>query len=122
MFMTNEPIKRLFFFFKDLEFLYLSLIFKFSAAANSYDSHSAPLHRTERQWCDLAISLSLLSMCERGFKRLQECWECYSDKLTEPGVYQPLLSITAKLRRGAKPQFKVPYLGFLFKKKCCRYH
>uniref|UniRef100_A0A1A8NDX5 Condensin complex subunit 1 n=1 Tax=Nothobranchius rachovii TaxID=451742 RepID=A0A1A8NDX5_9TELE len=25
---------------------------------------------------------------------------------TEPGVYQPLLSITAKLRRGAKPQFK----------------
>uniref|UniRef100_A0A1A8A4T2 Condensin complex subunit 1 n=1 Tax=Nothobranchius furzeri TaxID=105023 RepID=A0A1A8A4T2_NOTFU len=61
---------------------------------------------TERQWCDLAISLSLLSMCERGFKRLQESWECYSDKLTEPGVYQPLLSITGKLRRGAKPQFK----------------
>ncbi|KAF3839231.1 hypothetical protein F7725_017948 [Dissostichus mawsoni] len=42
----------------------------------------------------------------RGFKRLQECWECYSDKLTEPGVYQPLLSITAKLRRGAKVLFK----------------
>nr|XP_057909635.1 condensin complex subunit 1 [Doryrhamphus excisus] len=62
--------------------------------------------RTERQWCDLAISLSLLSMCERGFKRLQECWECYSDKLTESGVYQPLLAITAKLRRGAKIQFK----------------
>ncbi|KAK2910105.1 condensin complex subunit 1 [Channa argus] len=62
--------------------------------------------KTERQWCDLATSLSLLSMCERGFKRLQECWECYSDKLTEPGVYQPLLSITAKLRRGSKPQFK----------------
>ncbi|KAM9724450.1 condensin complex subunit 1 [Menidia menidia] len=62
--------------------------------------------KTERQWCDLAVSLSLLSMCERGFKRLQECWECYSDKLTESGVYQPLLSITAKLRRGAKPQFK----------------
>ncbi|XP_077431702.1 condensin complex subunit 1 [Vanacampus margaritifer] len=62
--------------------------------------------RTERQWCDLAVSLSLLSMCERGFKRLQECWECYSDKLTEPGVYQPLLAIMAKLRRGAKIQFK----------------
>ncbi|XP_049439527.1 condensin complex subunit 1 isoform X2 [Epinephelus fuscoguttatus] len=62
--------------------------------------------KTERQWCDLAMSLSLLSMCERGFKRLQECWECYSDKLTEPGVYQPLLSIMAKLRRGAKAQFK----------------
>ncbi|XP_057690513.1 condensin complex subunit 1 isoform X2 [Corythoichthys intestinalis] len=62
--------------------------------------------RTERQWCDLAVSLSLLSMCERGFKRLQECWECYSDKLTEPGVYQPLLAVTAKLRRGAKIQFK----------------
>ncbi|CAF97847.1 unnamed protein product, partial [Tetraodon nigroviridis] len=62
--------------------------------------------KTERQWCDLATSLSLLSMCERGFKRLQECWECYSDKLTEPGVYQPLLSIMVKLRRGAKPQFK----------------
>ncbi|XP_037129044.1 condensin complex subunit 1 [Syngnathus acus] len=62
--------------------------------------------RTERQWCDLAVSLSLLSMCERGFKRLQECWECYSDKLTEPGVYQPLLAIAAKLRRGAKIQFK----------------
>uniref|UniRef100_A0A3P8YMF7 Condensin complex subunit 1 n=2 Tax=Esox lucius TaxID=8010 RepID=A0A3P8YMF7_ESOLU len=61
---------------------------------------------TERQWCDLAVSLSLLSMCERGLKRLQECWECYSDKLTETGVYQPLLSITAKLRRGAKPQLK----------------
>lgn len=65
------------------------------------------LLRTERQWCDVAVSLSLLSMCERGFKRLQECWECYSDKLTEAGVYQPLLSITAKLRRGAKLQFKV---------------
>ncbi|CAL8290173.1 unnamed protein product [Merluccius merluccius] len=62
--------------------------------------------KTERQWCDLAVSLSLLSMCERGLKRLQECWECYCDKLTEPGVYQPLLSITAKLRRGAKPQLK----------------
>ncbi|XP_054903884.1 condensin complex subunit 1 isoform X1 [Poeciliopsis prolifica] len=62
--------------------------------------------KTERQWCDLAMSLSLLSMCERGFKRLQECWECYSDKLTESGVYQPLLTIIAKLRRGAKPQFK----------------
>uniref|UniRef100_A0AAY4AS54 Condensin complex subunit 1 n=1 Tax=Denticeps clupeoides TaxID=299321 RepID=A0AAY4AS54_9TELE len=62
--------------------------------------------KTERQWSDLAVSLSLLSMCERGFKRLQECWECYSDKLTEPGVYQPLLSIAAKLRRGAKQQFK----------------
>ncbi|KAJ8354973.1 hypothetical protein SKAU_G00225400 [Synaphobranchus kaupii] len=62
--------------------------------------------KTERQWCDLAVSLSLLSMCERGFKRLQECWECYSDKLTETGVYQPLLSLTARMRRGAKPQLK----------------
>lgn len=55
-------------------------------------------------------------MCERGFKRLQECWECYSDKLTEPGVYQPLLSIMVKLRRGAKPQFKVEhtYMSPLF--------
>uniref|UniRef100_A0A8C7GTP9 Condensin complex subunit 1 n=1 Tax=Oncorhynchus kisutch TaxID=8019 RepID=A0A8C7GTP9_ONCKI len=65
--------------------------------------------KTERQWCDLAVSLSLLSMCERGLKRLQEGWECYSDKLTETGVYQPLLSITAKLRRGAKPQLKVQF-------------
>uniref|UniRef100_A0A8C1F1Z0 Condensin complex subunit 1 n=1 Tax=Cyprinus carpio carpio TaxID=630221 RepID=A0A8C1F1Z0_CYPCA len=62
--------------------------------------------KTERQWADLAVSLSLLSVCERGFKKLQECWDCYSDKLTEPGVYQPLLSIAAKLRRRAKPQFK----------------
>ncbi|KAL0985119.1 hypothetical protein UPYG_G00153120 [Umbra pygmaea] len=62
--------------------------------------------QTERQWCDLAVSLSLLTMCERGLKRLQECWDCYSDKLTETGVYQPLLSIMAKLRRGAKPQLK----------------
>ncbi|XP_067308737.1 condensin complex subunit 1 isoform X2 [Pseudorasbora parva] len=62
--------------------------------------------KTERQWADLAVSLSLLSVCERGFKKLQECWECYSDKLAEPGVYQPLLSIAAKLRRRAKPQFK----------------
>ncbi|KAG1939482.1 condensin complex subunit 1 [Pimephales promelas] len=62
--------------------------------------------KTERQWADLAVSLSLLSVCERGFKKLQECWDCYSDKLTESGVYQPLLSIAAKLRRRAKPQFK----------------
>lgn len=62
--------------------------------------------KTERQWADVAVSLSLLSMCERGFKKLQECWECYSDKLTEDAVYQPLLSILAKLRRRAKPQFK----------------
>lgn len=66
--------------------------------------------RTERQWADLAVSLSLLSVCERGFKKLQECWDCYSDKLTEPGVYQPLLSIAAKLRRRAKQQFKVLHL------------
>lgn len=52
------------------------------------------------------MSLSLLSVCEQGFKKLQECWDCYSDKLTEPGVYQPLLSIAAKLRRRAKTQFK----------------
>uniref|UniRef100_A0A4W5PVJ5 Uncharacterized protein n=1 Tax=Hucho hucho TaxID=62062 RepID=A0A4W5PVJ5_9TELE len=51
--------------------------------------------------------LCLCCLCERGLKRLQECWECYSDKLTETGVYQPLLSITAKLHRGAKPQLKV---------------
>ncbi|XP_066508931.1 condensin complex subunit 1-like isoform X2 [Hoplias malabaricus] len=62
--------------------------------------------KTERQWADLAVSLSLLSMCERGFKKLQECWDCYSDKLAEESVYQPLLSIMAKLRRRAKPQFK----------------
>ncbi|KAG7329013.1 hypothetical protein KOW79_007187 [Hemibagrus wyckioides] len=62
--------------------------------------------KTERQWADIAVSLSLLSMCERGFKKLQECWECYSDKLTEDAVYQPLLSILAKLRRRAEPQFK----------------
>uniref|UniRef100_A0A8B9H8X4 Condensin complex subunit 1 n=1 Tax=Astyanax mexicanus TaxID=7994 RepID=A0A8B9H8X4_ASTMX len=62
--------------------------------------------KTERQWADLAVSLSLLSMCERGFKKLQECWDCYSDKLTEDAVYHPLLSILAKLRRRAKPQFK----------------
>uniref|UniRef100_A0A4W4FXU2 Condensin complex subunit 1 n=1 Tax=Electrophorus electricus TaxID=8005 RepID=A0A4W4FXU2_ELEEL len=62
--------------------------------------------KTERQWADLAVSLSLLSVCERGFKKLQECWECYSDKLTEDSVYQPLLCIMAKLRRRAKPQFK----------------
>lgn len=92
---------------------------------NLYDSDSTSPLRTERQWCDLAMSLSLLSMCERGFKRLQECWECYSDKLTEPGVYQPLLSITAKLRRGAKTQFKVlhtspfPSRCFVCVAKCC---
>ncbi|KAJ8287804.1 hypothetical protein COCON_G00004630 [Conger conger] len=68
--------------------------------------------KTERQWCDLAVSLSLLSMCERGFKRLQECWECYSDKLTEAGVYQPLLSVAARVRRGAKPQLKAQVEDF----------
>ncbi|XP_051552822.1 condensin complex subunit 1-like [Myxocyprinus asiaticus] len=68
--------------------------------------------KTERQWADLAVSLSLLSVCERGFKKLQECWDCYSDKLTEHGVYQPLLSIMAKLRRRAKPQFKAQVEDF----------
>lgn len=87
----------------------------FNASVPNHVSPRLPFNvwalRTERQWCDLATSLSLLSMCERGFKRLQECWECYSDKLTEPGVYQPLLSITVKLRRGAKAQFKVGESG-----------
>uniref|UniRef100_A0A8C9TS17 Condensin complex subunit 1 n=1 Tax=Scleropages formosus TaxID=113540 RepID=A0A8C9TS17_SCLFO len=73
--------------------------------------------KTERQWCDLAVSLSLLSMCERGFKRLQECWECYSDKLSDPDVYQPLLSIVTRLRRGAKPQFKVTATWFFLLSK-----
>lgn len=68
--------------------------------------------KTERQWADLSVSLSLLSMCERGFKKLQECWECYSDKLAEDAVYQPLLSILAKLRRRAKPQFKAQVEDF----------
>ncbi|TSU88992.1 Condensin complex subunit 1 [Bagarius yarrelli] len=76
--------------------------------------------KTERQWADLAVSLSLLSMCERGFKKLQECWECYSDKLTEDSVYQPLLSILAKLRRRAKPQFKA--LVEEFEKKLTAVH
>uniref|UniRef100_W5MJA9 Condensin complex subunit 1 n=1 Tax=Lepisosteus oculatus TaxID=7918 RepID=W5MJA9_LEPOC len=62
--------------------------------------------KSERQWRDLSHCLSLLSLSERGFKKLQECWECYSDKLSEEGVYQGLLALVGKLRRAAKPEVK----------------
>ncbi|XP_066568478.1 condensin complex subunit 1 isoform X2 [Amia ocellicauda] len=56
----------------------------------------------------LSQCLSLLPVSDRALGRLQENWECYCDKLGAEGagLYEALLSLTARMRRGAKPELR----------------
>ncbi|KAM4703298.1 condensin complex subunit 1 [Rhinophrynus dorsalis] len=62
--------------------------------------------RTERQWRDLAHCLSLLPFSEKGLRKMQDCFDCYGDKLSDDTVYNCFLSTVGKMRRGAKPELK----------------
>ncbi|KAM4636335.1 condensin complex subunit 1 [Discoglossus pictus] len=62
--------------------------------------------RTERQWRDLAHCLSLLPFSEKGLRKMQDCFECYGDKLSDEAVYGSFMSAVGKMRRGAKPEMK----------------
>ncbi|XP_053306330.1 condensin complex subunit 1 isoform X2 [Spea bombifrons] len=62
--------------------------------------------RTERQWRDLAHCLSLLPFSEKGLRKMQDCFDCYGDKLSDDDVYNSFLNAVGKMRRGAKPELK----------------
>ncbi|XP_072280070.1 condensin complex subunit 1 isoform X2 [Pyxicephalus adspersus] len=62
--------------------------------------------RTERQWRDLAHCLSLLPFSEKGLVKMQDCFDCYGDKLSDDAVYNSFLSAIGKMRKGAKPELK----------------
>ncbi|KAG8435743.1 hypothetical protein GDO86_013621 [Hymenochirus boettgeri] len=63
--------------------------------------------RTERQWRDLAHCLSLLPFSEKGLRKMQDCFDCYGDKLSDDAVYNSFLNTVGKMRRGAKPELKI---------------
>ncbi|XP_040217115.1 condensin complex subunit 1 isoform X1 [Rana temporaria] len=62
--------------------------------------------RTERQWRDLAHCLSLLPFSEKGLVKIQDCFDCYGDKLSDDAVYGSFISVIGKMRKGAKPELK----------------
>nr|AAD15962.1 pEg7 [Xenopus laevis] len=76
--------------------------------------------RTERQWRDLAHCLSLLPFSEKGLRKMQDCFDCYGDKLSDEAVYNSFLTTVAKMRRGAKPELKA--LIDEFEQKLSRCH
>eukprot|EP00106_Octopus_bimaculoides_P013134 XP_014780576.1 PREDICTED: condensin complex subunit 1-like [Octopus bimaculoides] len=61
---------------------------------------------TERQWNDLAFCLSLLTFNEKCILKLQENFNCYSDKLANDELYEHMLSILKKARTRCKIEFK----------------
>ncbi|XP_051865844.1 condensin complex subunit 1, partial [Pristis pectinata] len=63
--------------------------------------------RLERQHRDLAFCLGLLPGTEKGLRRLQENLDCLADKLQQEAVYQQMLAVVGKLRRGLRPELKV---------------
>lgn len=75
--------------------------------------------RTERQWRDLAHCLALLPFSEKGFSKMQDCFDCYGDKLSDDAVYNAFLTVIGKLRRGAKPELKTQIDEFEHKLNVC---
>ncbi|XP_062895773.1 condensin complex subunit 1 [Mobula hypostoma] len=63
--------------------------------------------RLERQHRDLAFCLGLLPGTDRVLRRLQENLDCLADKLQHDAVYQQLMALVGKMRRGLRPEFKV---------------
>ncbi|XP_073540987.1 condensin complex subunit 1 [Phyllobates terribilis] len=75
--------------------------------------------RTERQWRDLAHCLALLPFSEKGLGKMQDCFDCYGDKLSDDAVYNSFLTVIAKIRRGAKPELKTQIDEFEHKLNVC---
>ncbi|XP_075071952.1 condensin complex subunit 1 [Mixophyes fleayi] len=75
--------------------------------------------RTERQWRDLAHCLSLLPFSEKGLSKMQDCFDCYGDKLSDDAVYNSFISVVGKMRRGAKPDLKTLIDEFEHKLNVC---
>ncbi|XP_063818506.1 condensin complex subunit 1 isoform X2 [Pseudophryne corroboree] len=75
--------------------------------------------RTERQWRDLAHCLSLLPFSEKGLSKMQDCFDCYGDKLSDDAVYNSFMSTVGKMRRGAKPELKTLIDEFEHKLTVC---
>ncbi|XP_069836022.1 condensin complex subunit 1 isoform X2 [Dendropsophus ebraccatus] len=75
--------------------------------------------RTERQWRDLAHCLALLPFTEKGLNKMQDCFDCYGDKLSDDAVYNSFLTVIGKMRRGAKPELKTQIDEFEHKLSVC---
>ncbi|KAM3913353.1 condensin complex subunit 1 [Leptodactylus fuscus] len=75
--------------------------------------------RTERQWRDLAHCLALLPFSEKGLGKMQNCFDCYGDKLSDDAVYNSFITAIGKIRRGAKPELKTQIDEFEHKLSVC---
>ncbi|KAM4033008.1 condensin complex subunit 1 isoform 2-T3 [Anomaloglossus baeobatrachus] len=75
--------------------------------------------RTERQWRDLAHCLGLLPFSEKGLGKLQDCFDCYGDKLSDDAVHNSFITVIGKIRRGAKPELKTQIDEFEHKLNVC---
>ncbi|XP_066297362.1 condensin complex subunit 1-like [Branchiostoma lanceolatum] len=62
--------------------------------------------RTERQARDLAFCLSLLSLSEKGVRKLQENFTCFGDKLGSEDIHNSFCTILKKAKSFAKPEVK----------------
>ncbi|XP_075408284.1 condensin complex subunit 1-like isoform X2 [Tenrec ecaudatus] len=75
--------------------------------------------RTERQYRDLAYSVSQLPLTERGLRKMLDNFDCFGDKLSDPAIFSAFLLIVGKLRRGAKPEGKTLIDEFEQKLRAC---
>ncbi|CAH1239876.1 NCAPD2 [Branchiostoma lanceolatum] len=62
--------------------------------------------RTERQARDLAFCLSMLSLSEKGVRKLQENFTCFGDKLGSEDIHNSFCTILKKAKSFAKPEVK----------------
>lgn len=74
----------------------------------------------DRQYRDLAFCLGLLPASERGLRKIQDNFDCISDKLQQDYVYQQFQSLVGRLRRALRPELKV--LVDEFEQRICRCH
>ncbi|XP_045151938.1 condensin complex subunit 1 [Echinops telfairi] len=75
--------------------------------------------RTERQYRDLAYSVSQLPLTERGLRKMLDNFDCFGDKLSDSAIFSAFLLIVGKLRRGAKPEGKALIDEFEQKLRAC---
>ncbi|KAI8500241.1 meiotic chromosome condensation [Branchiostoma belcheri] len=62
--------------------------------------------RTDRQARDLAFCLSMLSLSEKGIRKLQENFACFGDKLGSEDIHNSFCTILKKAKSFAKPEVK----------------
>jgi len=81
----------------------ISLIEKDKLVENLVEKlcHRFRATRTQRQWRDIAFCLSLLQYSDRGLKKLNENFGCWSDKLHEDFVYESICVIFAGVKKNA---------------------